>query len=303
MPPVRRSSLLLVVAAASWGTATVISKRAVEEIQPLTLLPLELTVSVAVLTVALRATREHLVWTDEMRRLGLLGVLNPGVAYALSLAGLARITASTSVLLWALEPIVILVLAAGLLKQRVAPTMAACAATALAGVVLVVFQPGSRASTIGVVLTVAGVGACATYTVLSSRYLVEASTLSVVLIQQAAAFAFSLLLFVVTLGLGGAGSLAGVSPLAWISAIAAGVLYYSVAFWFYLAGLRGVPPGYAGMFLNLIPVFGIAASYLLLGERLTGRQWIGAALILIAVGTLAARQSRSTRQSLRLPTG
>ena len=46
---VHRFQLSLVVAAACWGGATVISKRAVEEIEPLTLLPLELTVSVAVL--------------------------------------------------------------------------------------------------------------------------------------------------------------------------------------------------------------------------------------------------------------
>lgn len=47
-----------------------------------------------------------------MRRLSLLGVLNPGLAYALSIAGLAHVTASVSVLLWAIEPILILALAA-----------------------------------------------------------------------------------------------------------------------------------------------------------------------------------------------
>lgn len=46
---VHRFQWSLVVAAACWGGATVISKRAVEEIEPLTLLPLELRVSVAVL--------------------------------------------------------------------------------------------------------------------------------------------------------------------------------------------------------------------------------------------------------------
>ena len=38
---VHRFQLSLVVAAACWGGATVISKRAVEEIEPLTLLPLD----------------------------------------------------------------------------------------------------------------------------------------------------------------------------------------------------------------------------------------------------------------------
>ena len=259
MPRVLRAHkhvLSLVAAAASWGTATAISKRAVEEIQPLTLLPIELAVSVAVLALALLATREHLYWSGEHRRLGLLGVLNPGISYALSLAGLARITASTSVLLWAIEPILILAIAYVVLKDRVSRPLGLCAAVALAGVVLVVFQPGARADTAGVILTAAGVGACATYTVMSSKFLIVASSLSVVLPQQAAAFLFALVLFAGSFLAGDPRSLAGVSPTAWMSAVAAGILYYAVAFWFYLTGLRGVRPGFAGMFINSSPCSG-----------------------------------------------
>ena len=85
---VHRFQLSLVVAAACWGGATVVPKRAVEEIEPLTLLPLELVVSVAVLALAMAIGRERVGWSPETRRLSALGVLNPGLAYALSLAGL-----------------------------------------------------------------------------------------------------------------------------------------------------------------------------------------------------------------------
>lgn len=56
---------------------------------------------------------------------------------------------------------------------------------------LVVFQPGNDGPTSGIALTIAGVTACAVYTVLSSRYLIEASTVTVVLVQQVAAVAGS----------------------------------------------------------------------------------------------------------------
>ncbi len=286
-----RYSLSLIAAAASWGTATVVSKRAVDEIEPLTLLPIELAVSVAVLAVAVRVTRERVGWSPELRRLGLLGVLNPGVSYALSLAGLARVSASMSVLLWGLEPLLILALAFWILKDRVSMPLAACAATALAGVVLVVFQPGSQATVAGVLLTVAGVAACAVYTVLSSKFIVEASSLSVVLVQQLSAFGFSLVLFVASVAVTDVRSLSGVSATGWSSAIGAGVLYYAVAFWFYVTGLRGVRPWFAGMFINLIPVFGLAASYVFLDERLTARQWVGGGLILAAVLMITRLQS------------
>ena len=125
---VHRFQLSLIVAAACWGGATVISKRAVEEIEPLTLLPLELTVSVALLGTAMLIRRERVRWSPEMRRLSALGALNPGLAYALSLAGLARVEASLSVLLWALEPVLILAVAFVVLRERVPRAVALCAA-------------------------------------------------------------------------------------------------------------------------------------------------------------------------------
>ncbi|MGZ4739048.1 MAG: DMT family transporter [Ilumatobacteraceae bacterium] len=288
------SSLSLIAAAACWGTAAVISKRAVDEIEPLTLLPIELAVSVGVLSVAARAHRERFSNTVQMRRLAALGVLNPGLAYALSLAGLVRITASMSVLLWAIEPVLILGLAYLIIGERISGLLGFCAAVALTGVVLVVLHGNSHGSTTGVLLTIAGVAACALYTVLSSRYLVDAATVMVVLVQQITALAFALVLLAGSFLLGHPHSVASVSLTGWISALAAGVLYYGVAFWFYLAGLRRVSAGYAGMFINLVPVFGVAAGGVFLGERLTGRQWGGAGLILAAVAAVIALQARAS---------
>jgi probable blue pigment (indigoidine) exporter len=289
------SSLSLIAAAACWGVAAVISKRAVDEIDPLTLLPIELAVSVTVLSVATMVTQERVRWSPQMRCLGLLGVLNPGVSYALSLAGLAHLTASVSVLLWAIEPILILALAYLVLKERITISTAMCAATALLGVGLVVFQPGNRATGLGIALTIAGVGACAIYTVLSSKYLTDASTLGVVLVQQAAALGFAVMLFAASFVFGNPNSVADVSGEAWASALAAGVLYYGLAFWFYITGLKGMTAGRAGLFINLVPVFGIAAGYLALDERLFGRQWIGAAVIIASIVLVSIRQTRGER--------
>ena len=63
------------------------------------------------LGLAAAVTRDAQLPAQHRAQLAWLGVLNPGVSYALSLAGLQRITASASALLWALEPILILALA------------------------------------------------------------------------------------------------------------------------------------------------------------------------------------------------
>jgi drug/metabolite transporter (DMT)-like permease len=140
----------------------------------------------------------------------------------------------------------------------------------------------------------AGVGACAVYTVLASRYLVEQEpTLGVVVIQQSAALVFALLLGIGGLVAGSAGAPDEVSMTAWANALGAGALYYGLAFWWYLHGLRSLNPGVAGVFINLVPVFGISSSAIFLGERLSGWQWIGAAVTVAAVTAVAILQTRN----------
>lgn len=289
----------LVAAAACWGSATAISKRAVDEIAPLVLLPIELTVSVAVLLVAAAITRERKLPTANRAAFAWLGVLNPGVAYAFSLAGLALITASASAVLWAIEPVLIVVLAWAALRQRPGLTTLACAAAALGGVILVVAGDDVRLSVGGVLLTLAGVSACAVYTVASSRYLSDHSALGVVLLQQLAALAFAVLIGAGAVVSGHGGSLGDVSAMGWASALVAGALYYGVAFWFYLRGLRTCPPAVAGVFINLVPVFGVTAAGLMLGERLDLRQWIGCAVTLAAVTAVAKTQARQTGRAFQ----
>ena len=285
-------SLSLVGAAACWGVGTVVSKGALDEIPPLTLLPVQLAVSVVVLATVFRVQGLRIKWSTDLRRLTALGVLNPGVSYALGLVGLSFITASLAVLLWAVEPLIILILAWWLLGDRVTTPMVAASVIAWGGVVLVVFESGSRGQVTGVALTLAGVVACAVYTVAVRKLMGNDSTLTVILVQQACALLFSLLVLAVASLINPSGATRGVSVGAWASAALSGVLYYAVAYWFYLTGLRQIPAGVAGSFINLIPIFGIAAGHVFLDERLTSRQWLGAVIIVAAVGAILVGDRR-----------
>jgi probable blue pigment (indigoidine) exporter len=279
-----------VAAAACWGVGTVITKQVLTDVRPLTLLPLQLLASCTFLTVVAVATRSRVTWSPAMRRLTALGVLNPGIAYAVSLIGLTLITASLSVLLWATEPLLILLLAVAVLRERVPKRVVAAMLLALAGVVLVVYSPGSSGSPTGVALTLAAVAACAVYTVLARRWLLDDASLTVALTQQAAALGFAVLLATAVQVLGGeAWSLSVLSAPDWGAAAASGVLYYGLAYWLYLTGLRQVSASVAGSFITLVPVFGVAAGYLV-GERLTARQWVGAVVVVIAMAVIASRQ-------------
>ncbi len=289
--------LMLVAAAACWGFGTVLSKQMLAEVAPLTLLPVQLLASSAFLAVVSRASGTRLTWSPQLRRLTALGVLNPGASYALGLLGLTAVSASLSVLLWATEPVLILVLAVVVLRERVPPALLAVLAVALVGVLLVVYRPGAAGTAAGIGLTVAAVAACAVYTVLARRLLLDDASVSVALAQQVAALGFAVVLLLVVRmagNPGGAADLAALPLQTWVAAAGSGVLYYGLAFWLYLAALRRVPASVAGSFITLVPVFGVAGGYAV-GDRLSERQWIGAAVVVVAMLLVAVHEGRAER--------
>lgn len=62
-----------------------------------------------------------------------------------------------------------------------------------------------------------------------------------------------------------------------------GTLTFLVAMGLFLAALGYLSAGFASSFLRLTPVFSPASAFLLLGEVLTGWQWIGVLIILMSV--------------------
>ena len=290
-----RDVVALVLAAVCWGLGTVVSKAALAEIPPVSLLTIQLGASLVTLT-ALMWWKGIPLRRDGPRLLGRLGLLNPGAAYALGLLGLTTITASVSVLLWALEPLMILLLAAVFLRERVTPGLIALSAVAIAGIVLVVYEPTSvGGQVVGVTLTLAGIACCAAYTVITRRFIPDASeTSQVVLSQQAHGLVLAVALVGGVAVVGGQLVPAALSPAGLGSAVLSGVMYYAAAYWLYLGALRRVPASIAAGSFYLIPIVGVTAGALLLGERLGPTQWVGAVIVLASVLGILGRTAGAT---------
>jgi drug/metabolite transporter (DMT)-like permease len=279
-------ALAMTLAAACWGAGAVMSKGVLGYLPPLTLLVVQLIASLTFLWAVIAIKRMRVPLRRETFRLGLIGLLNPGLAYTFSLLGLSLTTASMSALLWAAEPILILGLAWLILRERLTRSLLACSLLAIIGVFLVIgvnTRIDSSGSFVGNLLILAGVLCCALYTVLTRR---DASTLDPVLllaVQETAALLWALLIWPLELGSGEMTDLTAISLSTWLWAVASGIVYYALAFWFYIVGLKKIPASLAGFFLNLIPIFAVGGAYLFLGERLAAVQWAGVALILVAV--------------------
>jgi drug/metabolite transporter (DMT)-like permease len=297
----------LTLAAACWGAATVITKHILTDIPPLTLLVLQLTVSVAFLWAVVFAQRLRLPQRRDIARLGGIGILNPGLAYTFGLLGLTRTTASMSTLLWAAEPILILVLAWLILRERLTRMLIAFSLLAITGVVLVarIDVGADQASLIvGNGLILIGVACCALYTVLTRRMMSDLDPLLIVVLQQSLALVWALAIWPLEWARGGGLDLTTINLATWGWAVLSGVLYYALAFWCYIIGLKQLPASTVGLFLNLIPIFGVGGAYLFLGERLSAVQWIGGTLILLAVvAVLRVHREETTTQPAASPTG
>jgi probable blue pigment (indigoidine) exporter len=288
----RRDLILLALAAACWGLGTVASKRATDEMAPLVLFPIQLAASVVVTAIVMRLRGVSLQGSPAL--LSRLGILNPGLAYALGLIGLTYISASLYVLLWALEPLLILLLAGIFLGEGISRRFVLFSAVAAAGMGLVVYDPSTSGQWPGVLLVLAGIACCAAYTVIARRWVgTSDSTAQVVLAQQAYALAFAVAVAVAAALIGDL-RWSVVSPIALLSAIGSGLLYYAAAYWFYLSALRRVPASLAATAFYLIPVFGLGASFTLLGDRLEAGQWAGVAIVVVAVVSIIRLPMRAS---------
>jgi probable blue pigment (indigoidine) exporter len=290
--------VLLVAASAFWGVGTVLSKLALDRgIPPITLLVVEMGASSTVLLLTLLVTtrfRPRLSPTVDLAKLIALGALNPALGYALGLLGLVTVSASLAVLVWAIEPVIVVLLAVPLLAERTERRTVALVLAAVAGAVLVLQGPGTSGQLGGILLTLGAVSACALYTVLTRRLLLDDGSLVVVLGQQLLAFALVLLALLLGVVTGWYATStptdAGTLGLAAVS----GVVYYALAYVCYVAALRQVPAAIAASVLPLIPVWGLAAAFLA-GDRLTLAQWVGALVVGSAVLAVAFGESRSNR--------
>jgi probable blue pigment (indigoidine) exporter len=277
-------SARLIAASASWGLGTVLSKSALVHFEPIDLLIVQLGASVAAMSIVLALARSRPSRQSAMWPIAALGVLNPGLAYLLGLTGLSMTSASLATLIWALEPAFIVIAACLLLGEPATGKIIGIAVAGFAGVALVAVGPVSGSLT-GGLLILAGVACCALYAVWTRRIVASGSVLLVVFSQHATALGVALL-FATTRGYRPLEAFGQAPWAAASSAIVSGVLYYGVAFFLFVGALRRVSAAVAGLFINLVPVFGIFTAYLLLNERLSGLEWLGGATVLGAMTIL-----------------
>ena len=273
------------LASLCWGAATVMSKSALSQFAPLTLLVVQLAVSVLCLWIVIWWRRLPQASPVELLRVAWLGLLEPGLAYMLGLFGLAQVGAAQATLIQSAEGIMIVLVSAVVFRQRPSIRFLILSLLALAGlmVALSVTMLSLRHGVGAEVLIALATLVAAVYVVLSGAIAGTADAIVIVAWQQSVAFVFALFMLAARRIVDPAMSAPPTGLWPWLIAGGSGAVQYALAFTLYMMALRRIPANTAGAFLTLTPVFGLVGATLFLHETLSATQAMGAAATLYFV--------------------
>ena len=235
-----------------------------------------------------------------------LGVLHPGLSTTLGIVGLAHLDASISSTIWALEAamtmvLASMVLASMVLAEKLRAIQIVLASVSVSGVFFTTMNGYQMRdldeSLYGALLILIAVASCALYAVFSRQSSKDSATEPLLLVagQQTIGLLVCLAMFPFHWSAERLGDLNAMSIDIWLSCALSGVLTFLVAMGLFLAALRYLPAGFASSFLILTPIFGLTSAFLLLGEVLTGWQWVGVVIILVSVLGIRCANSNSER--------
>jgi drug/metabolite transporter (DMT)-like permease len=279
----RRTELGLLAVAVIWGANFPIIKQALAELSPLAFnalrFPLASATLLAILTAGpgLGVPRK----ADLPRILG-LGILANVVYQLLFIYGLDRTTAGNASLLLSTIPVWTAILSSLAGHERLPPITWLGLASTVVGMVLVVTGGGRRIdfggeTVVGDLLTIVAAMTWAAYTVSARSLIHRYGSLPV------AAWT----LWVGTLGLVVIGApailqtdLSAISGRAWFGVAYAGVLAIGIAYALWNLGVRVLGNARTAVHQNLVPVVALTAAWILIGERPTAVQLLGAAVII-----------------------
>jgi len=266
-----RDLLLTALAPAIWGSTYIVTTELLPQVPPMTVALLRALPAGLVLLLAARRLPQGIWWL----RVFILGALNFSVFWSLLFVSAYRLPGGAAATVGAVQPLVVVFLAAAVLGSAVRPAAVLGALAGLAGVALLVLTPGAALDATGIAAGLAGAVSMACGTVLTRKWRPPVPLRTFTAWQLTAG---GLLLVPVALLAGPhwpaptAGHLLG---LAWLGLVGAALTY---VLWF--RGIARLEPGVVASLGFLSPVTAILLGRAFLDQTLTGPQIAGVALVL-----------------------
>ncbi|NIK58735.1 EamA family transporter [Kribbella shirazensis] len=282
----RRTALLLATAIAPmlWGTTYLVTTELLPPHRPLLAALLRALPAGLLLVAITRVLPRGSWWWRSL----VLGTLNIGAFNALLFVGAYRLPGGVAATVGAIQPLLVALLSAGLLRQRLSLRTVLTAITGVFGVGLLVLRATARLDTWGVLAAVGGAVVMAFGVVLSKRWTSPAPLLATTGWQLVAG---GLVLLPVTFLVEGAFPAFTVQNVAGYTYLALFGSAVAYALWF--RGLRELVPTEVTFLGLLSPVVATALGWLVLDQHLTALQALGGFIVLVAL-VAAQLRPRST---------
>ncbi|MGL5828467.1 MAG: DMT family transporter [Angustibacter sp.] len=273
----------------SWGLSVSLADAALDHLSAAELLLLE--VLMGTLIVGILLAGRALGWRLGLlniarparapwRTASLLGLLEPGAAYLLANAGLARTTAAVGSLLTSLESVLAVFLGWWILRDRLRRgEILALILGVLGAIAVSLADGGGEASLSGNILMVLAAATAAVYFIVSRQRTKGVDLLSLVFKQGIWALAIAVPYAAWSWADSGS-RIPQAPPSAWAWALGAAATGFSIPFLLWSWSISRVRPAVAAVGLNLIPVFGVLGA-VLIGRGAPNAAQLGGGLVIL----------------------
>jgi drug/metabolite transporter (DMT)-like permease len=288
-----RPYLLLVLTMLMWGGNAVAGRLAVGQVSPMALTALRWLLPVVILGVALRRelVRHRYALRERWPLVVLMGTLGFTVFNALMYVALHHTTAVNTTILQGSMPVFVLVGALAVYGTPIRGWQVAGMAVTLVGTLLITTRadPAVLASLSFNIGDLWMLMACCLYAGYTVALRAKPAVPGLVFFATLAAVALMTSLPLVAYEIA-SGSVRWPTPQGWLIVLYVGLLPSFVSQVMFMRSVELIGPGRAGLFVNLVPIFGALLAVLILGEPFAAYHAAGLALVLGGIWLAERRQ-------------
>lgn len=275
-------ALLAASAPAIWGSTYIVTSQLLPPGYPLSAAALR-ALPAGLLLIALTRQLPPIAW---LGRLAILGALNFALFWAALFVAAYRLPGGVAATLGAVQPLFVLLLARGLLGTPLSARGIGVALAGIAGVALLVLGPQVGLDPVGVAAALIGALSMALGVVLTGKWRPAVPALTFTAWQLTAGGVLLLPVALIVEPSLPSPSLANIAGFLWLGLAGAALSYF---FWF--RGIARLGPATVTSFGFLSPLTAVLLGWMILGERLSAVQLLGAAIVL-ACAWLGGRAPR-----------
>ncbi|MCG2842315.1 DMT family transporter [Sandaracinobacter sp. RS1-74] len=285
MKPRASDLLLTAIAPAIWGSTYIVTTEFLPDYSPMTVAMLRALPAGLLLLLIVRQFPAGIWWL----RIFILGALNFSIFWSMLFVSAYRLPGGVAATVGAVQPLIVIFLAAAMLGNRIRPASVLAAMIGLGGVALLVLTPQAALDPVGIAAGLAGAVSMAFGTVLTRKWQPTVSLLTFTAWQLTAGGLLLMPMALLVEPTVPVPTIPNLLGLFWLGLIGAALTYI---LWF--RGIARLDSAVVSSLGFLSPVTAVLLGWSFLGQTLTALQIVGVVLVIGSIW-LGQRPNRNSK--------